>query len=301
MSDRDDRARAIFEELFGRKRQTIYRERDVPANQILQNLELLIERRMRWSSLGEDDKLLVEMMLAGYLTDVRFWMEAKGWPAPQLDWVDVNRVSQIEWIRRRRDLAREIEDHTGKGAQIRLALKYVKSLHEDYETLLYHDKRVDPELVERLVNTLKPELKVHFERSIRERGGPESHRGMNYLIEAPKELEVPMKPLRQQERKESATSLLPVTPHHIETYVRNYWMLDWTHSVLFWVRGQIERRIAETEGFLTEYGGAPKPRELEELETFMNGRHTEANLGRYLAVLDTLRLEFELRLREGKR
>lgn len=293
-----------FDAEFG-DRSWHYNERDIPANQLFQNLESRIKERMRgWEQKSFEEKIQIEMELASYKENLRLWARANGVKLPNLDRIDASDLDKLEALHRRELLIGRIADTEGWIRRLAFGKEQAKVLHEAYEELILHDPRVNPHRRDELLKSLKPEVHQEAMRTINRAGGLESPAGVSHLLAEPPKMEKAIKSLLDSnpdhDKGRYVTTLVPMNTAVIESYVRNYFTLEVIFKALHWRIREEERNLRELNARLREHGGPLSLQEAQHIETFASGRNPDYNIGRHLADLDLARIEGEKYLKRGK-
>ena len=285
---------------FGGKGRT-YRERDVPPNQVFQNLETRCAERLKgWDRKSFAEKIQIEMETAGYLRQMRDLLVQHGIKLPGVGRFSTTRLEELEGLHNREDLASLIEGTRDFVERLRLGMDFAKDLYQAYEDLIDHDQRVNPVIREQLKTTLKPIAREEAMRQIQKAGGPDSQNGAAYMLDESHKLGDPIVQLvAQRQQGHTSTALVPVDRTLIEIYVKNYYKLEAIFKVIYWRVRQESRELARLEQSLQARGGLLTPTEQQRLAQFEGGRDPDRNIGVYTAYLDYLRFVGETTFRHG--
>ena len=273
-------------------------ERDIPANQLFQNLELLISQKMQdCESKSFEEKRRIEMELAAYKENLREWARANRIKMPNLNRVNVSDLGKLESLDARKKLVGRIADSERWLHKLGEAGEFAKMMYHAYDDLLFYDVRVNPEVCDQLLLTLKPQVQQEAMSRIRQSGGA------SYLVEEPGKIADQVKSMVSVKNEEGVynTSLVPVNRQLIESYVRNYIALEVIFKVIYGRVIEEEENLDGLKVTLRQHGGPLKPKEQMHIDTFVSGRNPDYNIGKDLADLDIARIEGERYIRSMKR
>ena len=301
---RDEAAENEFKGI-GEGRSWSHVERDLPANQLFQNLELLIKERMKgWERRSFEEKVRIEMELTTYKENVRMWARANGAHMPNLEIVDVEYFNRLEGINAREKITESIRESKTYIQRMQRGAEYAKILYGAYGELIFYDKRTNSDLRSNLLATLKPTVINEFMRVVRSKGGFESSGGMDYLLSEPRSMESDVKPMLSssgQGYEKYKTVLVSVNAQLIETYIRRYYMLEIIFKLILSKIEEENHNLQSLEMSLNLSGGHVTPAERQSMDTFVSGRNPDYNIGRHLADLDIARIEGERYLTQKKK
>ncbi len=277
-----------------------YQERDVPANQLFHNLELLIERRtIQWDKLSFEERVKLELEISDYLRGLASMFRQLGVKFPKLPGFNAEQMNDTY---QRMLLSGEIVETRKVVERLEWAKDNALMLREAYWALLYDDKRFDPDIVTEVLNSEGPGTKKAIMEAIQKQGGITSSAAKLYLAEQTQKLGEPVSGLIKSQTGNSDSRALTVRPDRtaLVQYARDYHTLEVYFKALFRMTKIEKERLSELESALAEYGGPIKPAEREKFKLFMNGGLPGKSLGDYTLYLDFARFLGEMSLRHGQ-
>ncbi|MBI2658693.1 hypothetical protein HYX05_01145 [Candidatus Woesearchaeota archaeon] len=274
-----------------------YKERDVPANQLFQNLERKIgEREKRWGSMNFEEKVQLELEISDYLRNALLMFRQLGIRLPNFQRPD---TVQLENFYQRGLIQGSIADTETQIQRLEWGKQSAQMLWEAYDYLINNDRRVSPVTREELLASSRPKVRSEVMKMIQDSGGIDGPKTGYYLVDKTQELGQPIEALVKVDTKDGRynTALVRVDRDALVGFIRNYFALEVIFKALH-ARLKIEQRdLSDLQAELRQYGGSLTPDEKQRMARFMQGREPGRSTGTYLSYLDYIRFVGEMALR----
>lgn len=264
-------------------------ERDVPANQLFQNLEEIISEKMDVSNQSFAEKLKVEKKLISYVEALRKLTRNTRLKFPKLSQASFSDLDKIQGLEQRQQIMAEMAFTKSVMQKLEYAGEQAKMLHIAYEELLYGDKRIKPELCDQLIIRLKPAAQTEAFKKINKSDG------LSYLVDEPVEAAKPIASMLSSENVPISENMALVRcdDQLLQKYIKTYHTLE---VIYMYVASKLKHEgenMKELDSELRKRGGPLTQKELKRIDDFVNGTDLNYIVGDKLALLDFLRVQAE--------